>query len=279
MTQRPKIHSDWRISFVILALCGCVSTLFLVRLSGTPNKPSAQSLTWLRPPPSRTSTEIDPSSVSIQIDRGSSYVPRKVQPAPAPVLPWNQQSSSVQLDSIRDVRAWAERDPEAAIAWVDELTDDAKWEALSSAICLQTFQHNPAEALTLADRFRTDGRSGGLTRLLLSSWAEQDAPAAVAWVNNKAEPAARDFLFSAILQAEASHSPRNALARLNILSSETEKLQAFGQIIATWSGRDITDAARYVSALPVGAFKQTALANIHNAVVREETILEDGLSP
>ncbi len=188
---------------------------------------------------------------------------------------WQDQPEDARLDAIREIRDWAGRDLNAAIAWIHQLQDDDAWDALSSALCFQVSQQSSKAALEILTQFRQDARSCELAGAFLSCWAEKDPLAAIEWIDQTGDPAAHDPLLASALTALALHQPAAAVANLSRMAPGPRQDETLGAIIDTWASSDVAAAGNCVDSLTAKSLRQIGLERVQVALVREQTIRDD----
>ncbi len=191
------------------------------------------------------------------------------------------------------VGQWAERDREAATAWVLAQPASAARAQMVEGLAGAIAQSSPMEALGFADQFTgnernvateaafrtwgekdpgaaleawTQRRPQGFQWLdawLVMRWADRDAAAAFEWAAAQPPSSSRPHLLNTTLRKLAETDPRGALARAEELRG-SERERAIAAALSEWAQRDHRAAASWVAgndALAVGA-RRSALASV-----------------
>jgi hypothetical protein len=169
---------------------------------------------------------------------------------------FRQSTAWSTLDAISGgvvplLKRWAERDPQAALSVLKELPPEqatrgveaifADWTAKDQARafdwlekCTNTFlkahgnsaavtalaRTDPAAAIARSDTLEPQARSS-LFRAAVSSWAEQDGPAVLGWIDSSAPSELRAELFRTAINSWSVREPDRALDHLLGLAADS----------------------------------------------------------
>ena len=218
---------------------------------------------WSPPPPPAT----------VKNAGGAPTVPEARASPPDEFLPprrHRKKSSSdggveTEADFFGEIREWARRNPEAALAWAQSQpdSDDARKEALTDA-CFQIVQTDPERAVTLAQRFNLN-RDAVLSNLA-QQWATRDLTAAGRWVAAQPEGDARDALVQGVTLPWSRTDPA-AAARFVV--EEMSPGAAFDatvtMVVHQWAASDPDGAAGWVRRYPAGPLQDRLLEELGHA--------------
>lgn len=191
------------------------------------------------------------------------------------------------------VGQWAERDLEAATAWVLAQPESEGRAQMVQGLAGVIAENSPMEALDFADQFTGNERNAAtnaafqawgnkdpraalqawtqrrpqgfqwLDAWLVMRWADRDAAAAFEWAATQPSSSNRPHLLNTTLSKLAETDPRGALARAQELRGR-EQERAIRAVLSEWAQSDHRAAANWVAsndALAVGA-RRSALASV-----------------
>ncbi|MCY4014100.1 MAG: hypothetical protein OXG82_15460 [Gammaproteobacteria bacterium] len=145
-------------------------------------------------------------------------------------------------------RVIAADSPREAVAFAGTLTGEARRSALGSV--LDTWaEQDPRAALAALDELDElgDRAAKGLWRLQLThGWARQDPRAAAYWVVTQPPTADRARMLDEPLRRLAATAPRDAILLANRLRGR-ERREALSTVLRAWAGRDVRGAANWVA--------------------------------
>lgn len=157
-----------------------------------------------------------------------------------------------------EVRDWARKDPEAALAWaqLQPGTDPIREEALTDA-CFQIAQSDPKRAVGLAGQFKLNRDS--VLQPLAQQWAAQDLPTACAWVAEQPDDDQRNALATGVTFIWSQTEPASAAQYvLNQMTPGSSQDAAVLMVLHQWATRDPAAAAAWVEQFPPGPMREMA---------------------
>ena len=174
---------------------------------------------------------------------------------------------------IGEVRDWARKDPEAALAWAQKQpdSDDARKEALIDA-CFQIAQTDPDRAVTLAERYNLD-RSVVLTNLA-QQWAVKDLASAYDWIAKQSDDDQRNALGTGLTLVWSKTDP--VAAAQFVVQRMTPGLaqdNAVIMVLHQWALIDQPGATIWAREFPEGPLRDTALNELANMASQPQEII------
>jgi hypothetical protein len=139
---------------------------------------------------------------------------------------------------LAETRRRAERDPEAAMAW------------------LQT-------------QSTTDDRLRGMLEVV-ALWAAEDSESALLWLESNAQGIARFETLNSGIELWAARDPENAAAWVEGMANDGSKLTAAESLAAAWARSDPPLAAQWVRGLEHGPIRQQAAAAMTDAWAQKD---------
>ena len=165
---------------------------------------------------------------------------------------------------------YAQRDPQAAVAMAQSLSDNTgRSRAISGALAgwAQTDPQSAANyAMTLP---------GGPTRNqaiseLARGWADRDPKAALEWLKTVPNAAVQRDAIQSVLWTVSESSPQTAAEYVSILPAGQNQLNLVGQLAQNWAQTDFDSALAWVNQLPEGQSRNTALQQISGAWIQND---------
>jgi hypothetical protein len=208
-----------------------------------------------------------------------------VDQQPAAALNWLESqpdSASLPAGTWRNkmivtlLDAWAAKDLEAAATACQQLPDGmAKEKAWECVLSRQIVNAPAAAAEPVKHLAPGDYRQKAIAELC-RHWADTDAPAALAWVPSLPDGDERVTATNQVIAGWAANDPQ---AAAQFASQHPELSGAnLGDIASAWSRRDLSAATNWISRLPDGEKKDTALLALANATTDRAPLLAAELS-
>src|SRR5687767_3681927 len=141
----------------------------------------------------------------------SSWAGQDPAAAAASLMTMPRQMALNHMDAIAGT--WARREPGAAMAWAQSLTEPAQRNAALRGAISAIAQTDPAQAAALAAA-RPAGERRTLLSSIASSMAQADGPGAIAWAQSLTDPLERQRCLTVVAQATGwadTDSARQAL--------------------------------------------------------------------
>jgi hypothetical protein len=162
-----------------------------------------------------------------------------------------------------EVREWARQNPEASLAWVTNAPAGEKRDAVAEIACAQIAQSNPAEAVSLAERY--SGGSSNLLENLVQQWADQNEPAATEYAMSKPPGEERDRLLSRVAFTRSKENPAEAAKLVaEWISPGQVQNEAAISVLHQWALRDGNAALAWAQLFPEDSLRDRALKEVWN---------------
>jgi hypothetical protein len=132
-----------------------------------------------------------------------------------------------RLGAAAIVKEWVVQDPQAAFAWVSNLPEEARTEAVF-AMVIRLAKHDPRIALQMVDSLDANYERAEAMQPLAEHWAQKAPVVAAAWVS--------------------------------ALRNEPERNYAASGLMTGWMNADARAATEWVARLPKGSTRDAAIA-------------------
>ena len=221
-------------------------------------------------PPTSTRTALeellsDHSSTSVVVarrlmDRWSRQSPEAAAQWAA-LLPDNAFSHAMYRAMVIP---WAQTNLNAALTWVRQQPDSGnKAEAELSLANTIASEKEPVKAIDLLADLPASPERDRLLDYSARQWAGQDREAAIAWINQIPDAAARAQLLRNMTIDCAVESPVDAAALVaTTLPSGEEQKESVAGVVRFWAAAAPDQAAQWVEAFSPGEAKDIATANL-----------------
>ncbi|HEY1123355.1 MAG TPA: hypothetical protein VGE67_17200 [Haloferula sp.] len=168
--------------------------------------------------------------------------------------PWAQRQQALLLVA----NAWADSDPEAGARWCRSLGNAEEQLHCLRALCNRLAIADPARAMALVEA-NGEADTKALAQDIMQHWPRKDLKAAMAWVENRQDPEARDSLWNHVALSLAEIDPKQA-ANLAAERITSEKIQdeAVISVVHQWMLKDRNAAAEWVELFPEGPLRERA---------------------
>jgi hypothetical protein len=171
---------------------------------------------------------------------------------PIAALDWvdgldNQSLSEAAMGNI--LFEWSRNDLSAASAYVAKLDSKEKRSEHYSRLVLSAVQEDPAKAIKWVDSLPSEDRSDAVYRNLYSHWLQRDSVAASEWVNALPEGHERDLAAAQIVSEIDNKSPTEALPWALEIGDEKMRDRALGYVIRGASRLDLDVLRQSIEAI------------------------------
>ncbi len=169
-----------------------------------------------------------------------------------------------------EIREWARKDPEAALAWADRQpnNDDARTEARIDA-CFKIAQTDPKRALLLAEGYRLSKTA--VLQNLAQQWSQQDLTAARNWItaqpagdNHNAMAAGMAYIWS---QTQPAAAAQYVMQQMEPGSAQDGAVMA---VVHQWAVQDLAGASSWVRQFPAGPLRDQAQKEVAGVAQYEQ---------
>lgn len=176
-------------------------------------------------------------------------------------LPVGQVRNDVLLHVAQD---WAGQDPSNAEAWAAQLPDKNESLAVLSDVCFKVSEANAAQSVQMAVKDNLSAMPGVLQNLV-SQWAHQDFPNALAWTENQPDGEQRDQMMErlAVLQSQTDPAEAAKLVAEEIPPGPAQD-DAVISVTYAWGLRDMAAATAWVNLFPPGPLQERAKNELLN---------------
>lgn len=185
---------------------------------------------------------------------------------PGAVAAWiNQQGAGEQRELAVDNLAlvWANSQLANAIRWGQSLTVAGERNRVLTAVANEAVRADAATALQLAVTLPADAQRDDLVRRAAAEWASGDAPTAVGWAEQIPDATLRAGVLAGEVVAWAKQDPESA-ATLAVQELPAGRLQedTVVSIIQRWAQQAPEAAAAWVAQFPDGPLRAAAIDNL-----------------
>lgn len=139
-------------------------------------------------------------------------------------------------------RAWAARDPEAAVAWAQTFADAEERKRVIQQAVGQWSQSAPQAAAQYAMQQPAENR-GALVEQIMRNWSSKDAESAAAWLAVQPAGAWRDGATSVLANSIAREDGAAGLQWAGTITDEKRRKREMNKLFRDWHRHD-PDAAR-----------------------------------
>ena len=164
----------------------------------------------------------------------------------------------------RIANQWAQRDPEAAIAWLGKITDpEVKSRALASAVEALAYT-DPKRGLDLAlaeggaDPQKLHTAIGSLVK----QWSESNLEEAIAQADQLKSVELQTSFVSHLLENVSNEDPRGAAEILTRFGNVPLHLDTVGNVVMNWARQDPASTAEWVRGFPAPELREVAVRNV-----------------
>jgi hypothetical protein len=206
------------------------------------------------------------------------------EPAPTLVAEDTTNISTAELPNtnaadkykvLRDLTAWAAKDPEAALAAILKLPEgDQRNEALA-AVCSGIAQTDPADAVKVAQELHLDKQPGAIMEDLVQQWASSDIASSLAWAEDQPAGASRDEFNTRIAFIMSQTDPSDAATLvMNQIPPGPAQDEAIMTVLNQWANQDFTRALGWAKGItgPIQGrviSELTGILNYHQALAQQ----------
>jgi hypothetical protein len=183
-------------------------------------------------------------------------------------------NSATNEDQVLDeLRGWARKDPEAALIWGQQQTNNVERnEALTDA-CFQIAQTDPKRAVVLAEQFNLS--NDGVLQNLAQQWAAKDLTTAYNWILTQPAGDQRDALATGMTfiwsQTEPSGAAQFVTQQMSPGSTQDEAVM---MVLHQWALVDLTGAGAWVRQFPEGSLRNRALNELSGIARYKQSIAQ-----
>jgi hypothetical protein len=142
---------------------------------------------------------------------------------------------------------WAVKDPSAAAAWADQLTDSSARANAFSNVASVWARQDPAAAVAWASQ---EPETSHALSTITREWAAQDSTAAAKWLDTLPSGDTRDSTVASFSQAVADADPEGAAVWAATISKPQQRENAISSVFRQWKRTDPKTAEAWLHATP-----------------------------
>jgi hypothetical protein len=159
---------------------------------------------------------------------------------------------------------WAEKDPKATLAKLQETTDPWLKLGLINALSNRARRTNdPQLADEIAKAYPDNCYQGKQTvGDIYSNMAKRDPARAQALLDSDLDVAGKTSIASALVTQQASYDPTGAVGWAAQQPDETVRLQATRTALLSWAGADAYAASEWLAVQPAGPLREAAVEGL-----------------
>ncbi len=159
---------------------------------------------------------------------------------------------------------WAEQDPKAAMAKLQEITDPWLKLGLINALSNRARQANdPQLAGELAKAFPENSYQGKqIVGEVYASLAKRDPARAQALLNSDLDIGGKTSIASALVTQQATYDPAGAIGWAAQQADEKIRLAATRSALSSWAGADAYAASEWLATQPAGPLREAAVQGL-----------------
>lgn len=170
---------------------------------------------------------------------------------------------SLQKNALGPVfRAWQERDPDAAIAWLEQQPMSTLSEAISQDALESLAERDPRSATRLLLSLPSLDRQVRWIDNIVVRWAISDLPGAVEFASGLPDGAVKDKALKVVAAGWAESDPKAALEFSVSLPDGEARRHILDNLVNIAARVDAQTAANWVQELPPGDGKDQALKSV-----------------
>jgi hypothetical protein len=159
---------------------------------------------------------------------------------------------------LDELREWARRDPESALAWGKQQTNTLERDEALTAACFQMVQSDPARAVTLAEEFQLN--NDAVLDNLAQQWAAKDLTTAYNWILTQPAGDQRNALATGMAFVWSQTAPGDAAQFVaEQIPPGSAQDEAAMMVLHQWALADSAAANAWVQQFPEDPFRNRAL--------------------
>lgn len=143
-------------------------------------------------------------------------------------------------------RAWAMRDPSAAVAWAQTFSEPKERQRVLRQAVTQWAQSSPLAAAQYAVQQPAENR-GELVEQIMQNWSSRDAESAAAWLAKQPNGAWRDGATVVLAESIAREDGATGLQWANTITEEKRRTREVTRLYRNWQKHDPEAARQWIS--------------------------------
>ena len=172
----------------------------------------------------------------------------------------------------RVAQGWAGVDAAGAVAWATSLAVPDEQKSALTEVAFQIAQSDPAQAITLAERYGF-GDSNGALENLAQLWAGKDLTSALAWATRQPAGDQRDQIFAHIAYVQSQTAPSDAMNLIaGQMTSSPAQIESAISVLHQWGLQDFAAASAWAEQFPNGPLRDRALQELAGIAVYRQAL-------
>ncbi len=212
----------------------------------------------------------------IQAEADSSVLSATEQPPESTQTQEEKEpAENEKYELLRNLRAWAAKDPEAALAAAMKLSEGEEHNQALSAVCLGMAETNPASAVQMAQTLHLGDGPGAVMESLVQQWAATDLSSALDWANRQPASKQRDELTTRIAFVMSQSDPEDA-ANLVIdqISPGPAQNEAVMTVLNQWANHNLVAATAWVTQFPESPLQVRAVNELKGIAQHQKALAQ-----
>jgi hypothetical protein len=191
------------------------------------------------------------------------------------------------------VMSWVQEDPQAAMTWALESTDQYGTQILQDASSMFIMQdpeaamrllpgldqqtasdwsirivqaladkRSPAEAEAFMQQYKNTSAYPRMQAILIPRVAQTDVAKAKQMVDAMVPGDDRDRVYTQLIAQSASRDPQQAIAWLDSITNDQNRASAISSLVSNWGAMDPSGAYRWVTNLPASTSRDQAIMSL-----------------
>ena len=187
-----------------------------------------------------------------------------VQTDPQAAMTWaidNTDQYGSQI--LRDASSmFIARDPESAMRMLPGLDQQTADEWSIQIVQALADQRSPAEAEAFMQQYKNTPAYDKMQAILIPRVAQTDVAMAKQMADAMTPGDERDQVYMQLIAQSSSRNPQQAIAWLDSLTNDQYRASAISSLVANWGATDPGGAYRWVANLPPGASRDQAIMSL-----------------
>ncbi len=178
-------------------------------------------------------------------------------------------NSRYQMQAYNALQTLSREDPEAAIQYVENLTDRNSRRRLIAIVAQGVAAEDPQRALAWAAEFSTGAERSSATMAAIAQIAQTDPQLAVSEARSIDNPSIRNRAMQSAIAVAAQRDPIGSVELLSYVTDEDTRYALLGQVAQTWGQRDFDSATQWIATLGTDE-QRVAIQGMAQRFVRQD---------
>jgi hypothetical protein len=182
-------------------------------------------------------------------------------------------SATNEDQALDELREWARKDPESALVWGQQQTNNAERNETLTDVCFQIAQADSERAVTLAEKFQLN--KDAVLNNLAQQWATKDLITAQNWISAQPSGDQRDALATGMTFIWSQTAPADAAQFVaQQMPPGPAQEEAAMMVLHQWALVDSTGAGAWVQQFPESPLRNRALNELEGIARYKEGIAQ-----